>query len=79
MIYYYYRVDCSYVVKIADFGMSRDVYDKDYYQMETAGKPLPIKWMALESLKEGRFSSKSDVVSVLYKRQSCLLRKLGFI
>ena len=56
------RLDGCYIVKIADFGMSRDVYSDDYYMMETKNKPLPVKWMAVESLKEGRFSSKSDVV-----------------
>jgi len=49
-------------VKIADFGMSRDVYSQDYYQMGDMNKPLPMKWMAVESLKEGKYTSKSDVV-----------------
>ena len=56
------RIDGSYMVKIADFGMSRDVYEKDYYTMDNMNKPLPMKWMAVESLKEGRYTSKSDVV-----------------
>lgn len=55
-------MDGSYIVKIADFGMSRDVYEKDYYSTEDTKKPLPIKWMATESLLEGRYTSKSDVV-----------------
>lgn len=57
-----YRVDGCYLVKVADFGMSRDVYDKDYYRMESMDKPLPIKWMAPESMVEGRYTAKSDVV-----------------
>ena len=44
--------------------MSRDIYERDYYLMGDTSKPLPVKWMALESLKEGWFSSKSDVVNV---------------
>jgi len=56
-------IDGSYMVKIADFGMSRDVYEKDYYTMDNMNKPLPMKWMAVESLREGRFTSKSDVWS----------------
>ena len=56
------RIDGSFMVKIADFGMSRDVYEKDYYTMDNMNKPLPMKWMAVESLKEGRYTSKSDVV-----------------
>ena len=54
----------DFVVKIADFGLSKDVYHKDYYRRdEKSSTPLPIKWMALESLRNnGEFSSKSDVV-----------------
>lgn len=55
------------MVKIADFGMSRDVYEKDYYTMDNMNKPLPMKWMAVESLREGRFTSKSDVVCFVNK------------
>jgi len=58
------RVDGYYFVKIADFGMSRDVYSQDYYRMGDMSKPLPMKWMAVESLKEGKYTSKSDVVRV---------------
>ena len=58
-----YRVDDNYIVKIADFGMSRDVYEKDYYTTSDVNKPMPIRWMAVESMKEGMYSTKSDVVS----------------
>ena len=51
-------------MKIADFGLTRDIYDKDYYRMSDRTKPVPAKWMALESLVEGHYSTKSDVVSV---------------
>jgi len=46
--------------------MSRDVYSQDYYRMEDMNKPLPMKWMAVESLKEGKYTSKSDVVWVYF-------------
>lgn len=47
-------------VKIADFGMARDVYRNDYYQKD--GKAmLPVKWMPPESLLDGIFTSKTDV------------------
>ena len=35
-----------YVAQIADFGMSRDIIDVDYYI--TAGGKIPIKWTAPE-------------------------------
>lgn len=48
------------VVKIGDFGMSRDIHTSDYYKLskETA---LPIRWLAPEALNYGKFSFKSDV------------------
>ncbi|XP_052873099.1 insulin-like receptor [Anopheles cruzii] len=49
-------------VKIGDFGMTRDIYETDYYRKGTKGF-LPVRWMAPESLKDGMFSSSSDVFS----------------
>ncbi|XP_055591347.1 insulin-like receptor [Uranotaenia lowii] len=49
-------------VKIGDFGMTRDIYETDYYRKGTKGF-LPVRWMAPESLKDGVFSSSSDVFS----------------
>ena len=49
-------------VKIADFGMARDIYRNDYYRK--GGKAmLPIKWMPPEAYLEGVFTSKTDVWS----------------
>ena len=49
----------KFVVKIADFGMSRQLYDNSYYRIR--GKAmLPIRWMAKECFY-GRFSEKTDV------------------
>ena len=60
-----YRLDQNYVIKVADFGLSENTYTKDYIRQEqTAGVKLPIKWMAYESLTDGIFSEKTDVVSV---------------
>ena len=59
---FFSRLDYEFIIKIGDFGMSRDVYSRDYYVMDDLDKPLPLKWMALESMTEGRYSSLSDVV-----------------
>ncbi|CAH3175838.1 unnamed protein product [Porites evermanni] len=48
------------VVKIADFGMSRDIYASEYYKMSKETL-LPIRWLAPEAFLYGKFSLKSDV------------------
>jgi len=50
------------VVKICDFGLAKDIYKTDNYQKKT-DEPLPIKWMALESIRDRIFSTQSDVWS----------------
>lgn len=49
-------------VKIADFGMSRDVYTCDYYKIG-GSRMLPVRWMSPESVMYGRFTLESDVWS----------------
>ena len=48
------------VVKIGDFGLTRDIYKADYYKMGSS-LMMPIRWMAPESLNQGKFSVQSDV------------------
>ena len=50
-------------VKVADFGLTRDVYVTDYYVVNH-NNPLPVKWLAPESLFDKVFSVKTDVVSI---------------
>ena len=57
------RLDEHLVVKVADFGLSRDIFTRDYYASEDKRAKLPIKWMAPESLSRAVYSIKSDVVS----------------
>ena len=49
----------SKVVKIADFGLSRNLYDSVYYRVKGKAK-MPIRWMATECFY-GKFSQFSDV------------------
>lgn len=43
-----------------DFGMTRDIYETDYYRKGGKGL-LPVRWMSPESLKDGVFTTNSDV------------------
>ena len=63
------RIDDEGIIKVADFGLSEDVYASNYFKQlkgsseSSSCVKLPVKWMALESLHDGLFSEKSDVVS----------------
>ena len=52
-------------VKVADFGLARDIYiyTDSYYTLASKKKPLPIKWLAPEALLDRVFTEKTDVVS----------------
>ena len=52
----------NYVVKICDFGLAKTM-DQNYYYRKKANVPLPIKWMAIESIRDMVFSIQSDVWS----------------
>ncbi|XP_074529741.1 macrophage-stimulating protein receptor-like [Halichoeres trimaculatus] len=57
-------LDETFTVKVADFGMARDIYDKEYYSIQDHKRvKLPVKWMAIESLQTQKFTTKSDVWS----------------
>ncbi|ELT97384.1 hypothetical protein CAPTEDRAFT_220531 [Capitella teleta] len=52
----------EYIVKIADFGLTRNIPSQDYYRKTTDGR-LPVKWMAPEALFDRKYTVKSDVWS----------------
>eukprot|EP00794_Sanderia_malayensis_P007461 gene7461-8284_t len=52
----------DYVVKVADFGMARDIYKKGIYTKESTSV-LPLKWTAPESLADSVYTIQSDVWS----------------
>ncbi|XP_033104226.1 low-density lipoprotein receptor-related protein 4-like isoform X2 [Anneissia japonica] len=56
------------IVKVADFGLGQDVYERGY--IKVSGGEVPLKWYSLETIFEKRMSSESDVWSfgvVLYE------------
>uniref|UniRef100_A0A8B9ZPI0 Tyrosine-protein kinase receptor n=1 Tax=Anas zonorhyncha TaxID=75864 RepID=A0A8B9ZPI0_9AVES len=66
-------VGANLLVKIGDFGMSRDVYSTDYYRVRSPRASvlpqvgghtmLPIRWMPPESIMYRKFTTESDVWS----------------
>ncbi|XP_033126593.1 insulin-like receptor isoform X2 [Anneissia japonica] len=53
-------IDKGLVVKITDFGLSHDIYERNYRRMKT-DEALPWRWQAIETFTERKMSSKSDV------------------
>ena len=58
-------MDASGVIKVADFGLSEDIYTRTYFRQNKSDTAvqLPVRWMAPESIADGIFTEKSDVVS----------------
>ena len=57
------RLDAGGNIKVADFGLSEDVYTTGYFrQGRDDNVKLPFKWMAPESMTDGVFNEKTDVV-----------------
>ena len=60
-----FRVGDNLNIKVADFGLARDVHIKEYYRQQSKGK-IPVRWMAPEALHNKINNEKSDVVSYCY-------------
>ena len=55
------RLSEEKIVNIADFGMARFMNEEEYYR-QRSNVPVPIKWMAPESVMQKVYSEKSDAV-----------------
>jgi serine/threonine protein kinase len=56
-------VDSRLQVKVADYGLSRDVNeDRNYYRLATE-RPMPVRWTAPESVVSLKWTSASDCYS----------------
>ena len=60
------RIDQHGTVKVADFGLTQHVYDRNYFRhdksKEGSEEKVPIRWMAPESIENGIYNEKTDVV-----------------
>ena len=69
-------LDEELICRIADFGLTRDVMDRDYYLApttttegtdgktgQTTRRRLPIRWLSPESIESSKYTIQSDVVS----------------
>ena len=49
------------ILKLADFGLSRDITGNEGYYMKEMEDKLPVRWMAVESILDREFTLMSDV------------------
>lgn len=74
-------LDENLICRISDFGLSRDVFDRDYYlvprtttkekdgvSIQIPPRRLPIRWLSPESIESSRYTIQSDVVSLIFDK-----------
>ena len=68
-----YRIDVDGVIKVADFGLAKDIYGTKYYRRGKSASSssdkaerMPIRWMAPESIGYEIYTEMSDVVSLMF-------------
>ena len=58
-----FRLDELWRVRVADFGLCRRLGGGGHYYRQRRSAPIPVKWVAMESLADRVYTTKSDVVS----------------
>jgi len=74
-----HRIDLHHVIKVSDFGLTEDIYAKNYFRQGQEGGTvkLPVKWMSPESLNDGVFTEKTDVVLYIQLYLVCYIIDIG--
>lgn len=54
-------IDAKGTAKVADFGLSRDIDEADYYTSTDQNARLPLRWMAPEVFETRHYGEASDV------------------
>ena len=73
------RIDGNGVIKVADFGLTEDMYGTNYFRRRKSvvgsEEKVPIRWMAPESIENDIYDESTDVVRMYCPasahRQSC--------
>jgi hypothetical protein len=63
-----FRLDTGYTVKVSDGSLSQLFYPECYSYHR--GTIRPVRWAAVETLKQGQCTSASNVVSELKEKQT---------
>ena len=62
------RIDQHGVIKVADFGLTEDMYARNYFRRDKSEggseEKVPIRWMAPESIENDVYNERTDVVSL---------------
>ena len=63
-----YRIDGHGVIKVADFGLTEDMYGTNYFRRRKSAmgseEKVPIRWMAPESIENDIYNESTDVVRI---------------
>ena len=61
-----FRIDERGIVKVADFGLTEEMYCRNYFRRDKSEggreEKVPIRWMAPESIKNDIYNEATDVV-----------------
>ena len=63
---FFYRVDDNLLVKISDFGLTKELRDSNCYHSRGETQVLPVRWMSTEALTDHVFTKQSDVVRKIF-------------
>ncbi|CAI8054130.1 Putative insulin-like peptide receptor [Geodia barretti] len=76
------RIDEKGIVKVADFGLTEDMYCRKYFRRDKSEpggeEKVPIRWMAPESIKNDIYNEATDVVRKIKSFLECA-NKCNFI
>ena len=65
IIVLFWRISNSGVIKVADFGLTEDMYSTNYFRRRrsvVSEEKVPIRWMAPESIENDIYTEATDVV-----------------